>query len=181
MQPKIGMFQLKIQEMMVGNDEKAWDEYVLKSNYSSFYHQIGWKRVVEKTYGYKPIYLLVKEGDEIRGVLPMFLIKSRFFGKKLVSVPFGPYGGVCSDNILATEMLIKEAKRIVDRENLDYLELRNFVKCNNNGFITNESYVTFIVNLSPDFNNNFSLISAGRVILPLSSISTFPILYPIPT
>jgi FemAB-related protein (PEP-CTERM system-associated) len=144
------MFQLNIQEIMVGTDEKAWDEYVLKSNYSSFYHQIGWKRVVEKTYGYKPIYLLVKEGNEIRGVLPMFLIKSGFFGKKLVSVPFGPYGGVCSDNTIATEMLIKEAKRIVDKENLDYLELRNFVKCNNNGFITNESYVTFIVNLCPD-------------------------------
>jgi len=138
---------MKIQEINGENDEKLWDEYVLKSDYSSFYHQIGWKKVVEKTYSHKPIYMIAKEGEEIKGVLPLFLMKGRIFGKKLVSVPFGPYGGVCADNNKATEMLIDEAKKIVDEEDLDYLELRNFVKCDINGFATNDSYVTFIINL----------------------------------
>ena len=30
-------------------DEKAWDEYVFKSEHSTFYHQTGWRNVVEKT------------------------------------------------------------------------------------------------------------------------------------
>ncbi|MEA2075232.1 MAG: hypothetical protein U9O85_05815 [Euryarchaeota archaeon] len=38
---------------------------------------------------------LAKENGEIKGVLPLFLMKSMLFGKKLVSVPFAPYGGVC--------------------------------------------------------------------------------------
>jgi hypothetical protein len=28
-------------------DEKAWDEYVFKSEHSTFYHQLGWRNVVE--------------------------------------------------------------------------------------------------------------------------------------
>ena len=76
-------------------DEKAWDSYIYKSRISTFYHQIGWRNVVEKTYEHKPIYLIAKEEGEIKGILPLFLMKSMFFGNKLVSVPFAPYGGIC--------------------------------------------------------------------------------------
>jgi len=34
------------------------------------------------------------------------------FGKKLVSVPFAPYGGVCADDGMVEKMLIEEAIRI---------------------------------------------------------------------
>jgi FemAB-related protein (PEP-CTERM system-associated) len=140
--------KLEINELKK-NDERAWDEYILNSEHSTFYHQIGWRNVVEKTYKHKPIYLIANENGELRGVLPLFLMRSMFFGKKLVSVPFAPYGGVCADSKIATDLLIDEAKKIVDEEDLDYLELRDFVKCNNNGLATNDLYVTFIVNLSP--------------------------------
>jgi len=90
---KIKKPKMEIREMRK-EDEKAWECYVLNSNSSTFYHQIGWRNVVEKTYKHKPIYLAAKEEGEIKGVLPMFLMKSIFFGKKLVSVPFVAYGGV---------------------------------------------------------------------------------------
>jgi hypothetical protein len=47
-------------------DERAWDEYLLKSEHSTFYHQIGWRNVVKKTYKHKPIYLIAKEEGEIK-------------------------------------------------------------------------------------------------------------------
>jgi len=40
----------------------------------------------------------LKKESEIKGVLPLFLMRSVIFGKKLLSVPFAPYGGVCADN-----------------------------------------------------------------------------------
>ena len=101
-------------------EEKAWDAYVYNSNSSTFYHQIGWRNVVEKTYKHKPIYLVAKEEGEIRGVLPLFLMKSIFFGKKLVSVPFAPYGGVCADNETVKNALIEEAKRITEECDANY-------------------------------------------------------------
>jgi len=103
--------ELEICELEKKN-ERAWDEYLLKSEHSTFYHQIGWKNVVEKTYKHKPLYLIAKENGEIKGVLPMFLMRSVIFGKKLVSVPFAPYGGVCADDGMVEKMLIEEAIRI---------------------------------------------------------------------
>jgi hypothetical protein len=59
-----------------GKDEKKWDEFVMKSDDTTFCHQIGWKKVVEETYRHKPYYLFAESdvGDVV-GVLPMFLIK----------------------------------------------------------------------------------------------------------
>ena len=68
--------------------------------------------MVKKTYKHKPIYLVAKENGEIKGVLPLFLMRSVIFGKKLVSVPFAPYGGACADDGIAEKMLIEEAIRI---------------------------------------------------------------------
>jgi FemAB-related protein (PEP-CTERM system-associated) len=131
-------------------DERAWDEYILKSEHSTFYHQIGWRNVVEKTYKHKPIYLIAKANSELRGVLPLFLIKSIFFGKKLVSVPFAPYGGVCSDNKAIENALIEEAKGITDEYRVDYLELRTSSENNILGLISKSVYVTSILELDPD-------------------------------
>jgi len=78
---------MKITELQK-EEEKAWDSYIYNSNSSTFYHQIDRKKVVEKTYKHKPIYLIAKEEGEIKGVLPLFLMRSMIFGKKLVSVPF---------------------------------------------------------------------------------------------
>ena len=136
-------------------EEKAWDSYILNSNSSTFYLQIGWRNVVEKTYKHKPIYLIAKEQGEIKGVLPLFLMRSMIFGKKLVSVPFAPYGGVCADNKAIENALIDEAKRMTKECGADYLELR----CLNEngiglglGLAANNSYITFILNLSQDPN-----------------------------
>lgn len=101
-------------------EEEAWDEYIFKSNSSTFYHRIGWKNVVKKTYKPKPIYLIAKEDSEIKGVLPLFLMKSIIFGKKLISVPFAPYGGVCADNRTIENVLIEDAKRITEEYGTDY-------------------------------------------------------------
>jgi len=73
--------------------------------------------VVKKTYKHKPIYLVAKENGEIKGVLPLFLMRSVIFGKKLVSVPFTPYGGVCADNeTIDTHLTFRLAAKI-ERQN----------------------------------------------------------------
>jgi len=141
------MTKLEIRELEKA-DEKAWGEYIIKSNHCTFYHQIGWRNVVVKTYKHKPIYLIAKEEGEIQGVLPLFLMKSTFFGKKMVSVPFAPYGGVCADNKRRETALIVEAKRIAEESGVEYLELRNLTEIDESEFYTNYSYISFIINLN---------------------------------
>jgi len=118
---KLEVYELKKEE------EKAWDSYIYKSSNSTFYHQLGWRNVVKKTYKHKPIYLVAKENGEIKGVLPLFLMRSVIFGKKLVSVPFAPYGGACADDGIAEKMLIEEAIRITRGLSADYLGFNLFM------------------------------------------------------
>ena len=79
-------------------DSGEWDEYMHRCETATFYHQWRWRDVVSRTYKHKPYYLLAEKGSEIVGILPLFLMKSRFLGTFLLSVPFGDYGGICADN-----------------------------------------------------------------------------------
>ena len=136
------MTELKICELEE-EDEGAWGEYVHKSDSSTFYHQIGWRNVVEKTYRHKPVYLIAKEEGVIRGILPLFLI-----GNKLVSIPFAPYGGACAEDGAIEDLLIKKAKSITKEKKLDYLELRHIDK--KLGLLTKCTYVTVTIPLNPN-------------------------------
>jgi len=137
---------MEITELRTG-EEEAWASYVHESNASTFYHQIGWRNVVEKTYGHKPRYLVARADDGgINGVLPMFLMESRVFGRKLVSVPFAPYGGVCADDAGPRRALMEEGMRMAQAEGVDYFEIRQFTM-SDPGLVTNEAYVTSILTL----------------------------------
>lgn len=104
-------------------DETEWDEFVEQHPESTFFHQSGWKRVIENVYGFKAHYLAAKDRNGIQGILPLFEIK-QLTGKKLISVPFSTEGGILANSDKVKNQLIEQAKTIVKESNLDYLELR---------------------------------------------------------
>lgn len=142
------------------DEEIEWSEYVSRSNSSTFYHQIGWKNVIERTYGHKPIYLIAKQNEEIKGILPLFLSESRVFGKKLVSIPFAPYGGICADDEYTEGLIVEAAKEIARLKNVDFLEIRETKTYNN--FVVNRSYVTYIIDLDKNIENVWNRIKRDR-------------------
>lgn len=123
-----------------------WDEYVNSSVNSTFFHLIGWKGVLERTFRYKSYYIYAESHGKICGVLPLFLIKNLLSGRALVSLPFGVYGGVCADNEHIENLLIEEAKKLTKKKNSSYLELRNKSK-NIGNMPTKFLYSTFIKEL----------------------------------
>lgn len=105
-------------------NEEEWDNFVETHSESSFFHQTGWKKVIEHVYGFKPHYMAARDTKgEIQGILPIFEIRQTT-GSKLVSLPFSTAGGILYNNEKAKNSLIKQAKKIVKNKNLDYLELR---------------------------------------------------------
>lgn len=131
---------------LANEDVSAWECYIKRHSDSTFYHQIGWRNAIKKTYGHETYYLVAKENEDIKGIFPLFLIKNKMFGKKLVSVPFAPYGGVCADNITIKNALVEEAIRIADDYNVGFLEIRG-PSGHENLLFTNSSYYTLILDL----------------------------------
>ena len=132
------------------DDEFEWERYVNGHKNATMYHHIGWKHLVEDTYGHRPFYLQAERDDgRICGVLPMFLVRSVSLKKRLISVPFAPYGGVCGDDAAASEELVKEALRLGQKLGVSYSEFRDLDALNTYGGCKPTSYyVTGILDLS---------------------------------
>jgi len=56
----------------VGADDRAWDAYVDAHPDATFFHQLGWRWLVERCFGHRPHYLTARRNGEIAGVLPLF-------------------------------------------------------------------------------------------------------------
>lgn len=135
--------------------EGRWDEFVLRQSNGTFFHLTGWKRVIEKTFGYKPRYCYAERGGTITAVAPLFLVKNWIVGKCLVSTPFAVYGGVCASDKESEESLLEYLEQFARETNVGYLELRNKTGPLRIGCHANTLYSTFGKELTGDVDANF--------------------------
>ena len=106
-------------------DGKAWDEFVWQHPHASPFHLTAWKRTIEESFGYGPVYLLAEEAGRIRSILPLFLIRNAFLKRALISTPFAVYGGILADSPFAQEELYRYAVQLGREMGVEYIELRN--------------------------------------------------------
>jgi len=125
------------------DDSRLWREYVTNHPAATVFHDLAWKRVIERAFRYKARYLMARQGTLIRGVLPLFLVESRLFGRRMISTPFAVYGGICADDETAESALYLEACRLTRLEGADYLELRDRKSAGYPGLQSSSLYVTF--------------------------------------
>lgn len=107
------------------SDVRAWDNYVWSTTSATSDHLWGWREILQKAFGFQPYYLAAMEGDDVVGILPMFLIKNQWGRRALSSIPFGNYGGICADTEQARHLLFEAAKELLRLTGGTYLELRH--------------------------------------------------------
>lgn len=118
-----------------GNDWRAWDEYVQSHSGATCYHSSAWKRAVERAYGSRSYYLILRgrraaaagtSGDEQTiGVLPLFHLRNCLSGNQLVSLPFCDYGGVLADDEECARVLVSAAGQLAERLGNAAVEFRH--------------------------------------------------------
>jgi len=105
-------------------DALEWDAFVRTSEDGSPFHLTAWKRAVETAYGHRAYYLMARRGHRVEGVLPLFEVRGVLGGRALVSVPYGVYGGICSNSPEATKALVDAAADLGRQRRVSYVELR---------------------------------------------------------
>jgi FemAB-related protein (PEP-CTERM system-associated) len=106
-------------------DKSEWDDYVRQSPEGTFFHLTGWKDAIEKTFSLDSIYLMAVDGSgQIRGILPLFLMRDILRRKYLVSVPYSTYAGLCSDDEYTKKKLFDRAKELAFENKVQYIEIR---------------------------------------------------------
>lgn len=132
------------------HDSEEWDRFVLLHPRGTFFHQSAWKRVMERTYGYQSYYFCAHRGERITGIAPTFLISSWVAGRRLISLPFAVYGGVCAEDQESEQALVTHLEQLAAELDVEYLELRNRQGCIRPGYHPNERYATFTIPITAD-------------------------------
>jgi|GEM_PF-76092 len=115
---------VRVRELLPGEDAR-WDAFVARHPHGTFFHRTGWARAVQEMFRHHPHHLVVEQGRKWLGVLPLFLVKSPFLGRNLVSVPYSVYGGALAMGDDAYQLLIKRAKELGQELDAGYVELRH--------------------------------------------------------
>jgi FemAB-related protein (PEP-CTERM system-associated) len=108
-----------------GDDHDAWQGYVRTCPSATVFHLLQWSRAVEQAYGHRPCHLTAWQRGRLVGVLPLFLVRSVFAGRILVSVPYATYGGILADRPQVAAGLLESAKELCRSFGAGYLELRH--------------------------------------------------------
>ncbi len=116
---------LRVRELLPGEDSR-WDAFVSRHPLGTFYHLTGWSRIVRETFRHGPQHLVVEQGRRWLGVLPLFLTKSPFLGRNLISVPYAVYGGLLAESEAAQQALLDHAAALGRQLRVGYVELRHF-------------------------------------------------------
>jgi FemAB-related protein (PEP-CTERM system-associated) len=138
-------------------DAARWEAFVAECPEATFFHRIGWRRVIEQGLGHRCHYLLAERDDRIEAVLPLAQVRSRLFGHQLVSTPCCVYGGVAARDASARQALLHAAVAEAERLRVDSLELRNRAPVGE-GWPTKELYVTFRREISANDDDNLKAI-----------------------
>jgi FemAB-related protein (PEP-CTERM system-associated) len=105
--------------------ELAWDAFVRSCPSATFFHLSGWRRVIEKAFGHRTVYLVARRGTEIYGVLPLTEIRSLIFGKRLISNAFCVHGGIAAVEVEAASQLRAAAVKIARDFGVSGVEFRS--------------------------------------------------------
>lgn len=109
----------------VPSDRQAWDACVEDSPAATLCHRSEWMSVIEEVWGHANHSLVAESEGRVRGVLPLFLIRSRLFGTRLVSTPNAVYGGPVATEGRAKRRLVEAALELGGGLKADFVELRD--------------------------------------------------------
>lgn len=122
-------------------DLKEWDDYVDTHPDGCVFQTSAWQQVVHLTYSHQPFYLMAKRDSKICGVLPLFLIDSRLFGRVLATCPYASSGSILSSGETEMRALVDKAMDLARELRVDYVELKSRSLTEHEGLQRHTDYV----------------------------------------
>lgn len=110
-------------------DAEAWNAFALEAGADGHFHAYAWRNIIWRALKHRPLYLLAKRQGRVTGILPLFDVKSRLFGRSLISVPFLNGGGILAADEASAAALLRHAQNRMQADGYRYVELRHRDAC----------------------------------------------------
>jgi CelD/BcsL family acetyltransferase involved in cellulose biosynthesis len=105
--------------------DSRWDDLVARHPRASVFHQRGWLRALDSTYGYKPLVLTsAPEGQPLKDGIVLCNVSSWITGTRLVSLPFSDHCEPLLDDASELPEFMNYLRMHCDRHRWKYVELR---------------------------------------------------------
>lgn len=127
------------------------EDFLAAHEAASPFHRPAWMQAVQRGCGHHVHYLLAKEGNDIVGLLPLHDVRSRLFGRALVSSAFAVGGGILARDGAVERALADTAWMLAKELGCPSLELRSgALPTGQDWHIDREVYAGFIRPLAAD-------------------------------
>ncbi|MFH1397325.1 MAG: GNAT family N-acetyltransferase [Candidatus Omnitrophota bacterium] len=161
-------------ELLKKNAEPEWDNFVNDCVVKEYGFSLKFRDVIKEVFRYETIYYFIRNGRGIIGVLPLFLVRSKIFSNRLVSIPFTDTGGFYFKERIQDDLKVAIYKSVIERLSIDLrlysdralpIEIRNPHPASNEflikncGFVKISPYVRFKIRLDTTWQqieNSFS-------------------------
>jgi FemAB-related protein (PEP-CTERM system-associated) len=140
------------------SDEARWDAFVREAKDGTFFHLSAWRRVIEEAFAHPTYYLLAERAGVITGVLPLTLVKTRLFGRSLISNAFGVYGGPVATDPESREALEARSIELMNELRVPVLEFRSGCEERTGWTSKRDLYATFRKPIDPSIDQNMKEI-----------------------
>lgn len=110
-------------EIIEGIDD-ACDAYVASKPQASIGMLTAWSERVVRPLGLHPFYLVARDGQVVRGILPLVQVRSWLFGTRMVSQAFSTYGGPRVDTDDVRDALYARAVKLARKNGCESIEFR---------------------------------------------------------
>ena len=140
---------------------EQWDKFVWNNPECWHYHCIGWKQVIERSYGHRCYYLIGLNDNEISGILPLTMIKSHLFGRSLTSLPYLDFAGLVANDPYTRDTLIDMSIRLARENKTNLIEFRQLHTVEGD-FVTGTHKSTLVLELASDEEELFQSLSSER-------------------
>ncbi len=141
------------------NTDRRWNNFVFSNTKGSIYHHSLWIDVIYKTYKYEPVCIGIEniKTKKIEGIFPTFLVKSKFTGNRIVSVPFTTYCDILVDKYIFSEVINYIFEKYPKYKFLEVKYLNQYgikyIQCN-----FQKLYYTHILSLDYDIKKTFESV-----------------------
>lgn len=116
--------ELLVREAAPG-DGADWDAFVDGEPTASYAHRAAWRDVVAAIYGHETLWRTAVDTDgTIHGIHPLVHVRSRLFGRYLVSMPYLDHGGPVGSPA-AVDLLLRDAVHQAVTRGATLLEIRS--------------------------------------------------------
>ncbi|MCI0398670.1 MAG: GNAT family N-acetyltransferase [Chloroflexi bacterium] len=122
----------------------AWDSYVQSSPHGLPQHLSGWRAVLRQVHGYETHYLMAWQGEQVVGVLPLFLVRSLLVGRQATTMP----GGLCAGDEMVAGALLERGREIAGQARAGQLALHD-TRQPWNGLPAMTGHVYWVVDVRP--------------------------------